>query len=523
MSKKVIGIVAAIVMLAIVVPGITAQTILLEEDFEETTWPPSVPGLGSWTTGFSSGVDNWNYNTYWGREDQTQTPSGTDQCADNDDDANYPPSYQNVENYLASPAFDGTGFNDITFEYDMCYRSISSSHQVRIEVWDGDSWVVIASYNSSEGYTSSSSHGVHHFWHINDFANPEMQVRYVYTEGYQSWAWYFEIDNVTITGTGGGGPSEEVDLEMVQILRPFDEETGGEAFKPACRIFNNYEGEQPSYLEATLEAVVRCRIKDMTTLQTVYEDVLQYVPLEYGYNEINGFKFFTPESNKNYEILFVVEHEDDVNEQNNDKTMRFNTAAGVTVDATDILAPAGDDQQGPFSPSAAFTADDEADATGVTLHCKIEDAVFNAIVFEEEKGPVDITAGDSYNETFTEVSDLIDGSAYTITFWATINKSSAGEEISKTFNYIEAVAENPIIEAFGLKVAGSGVTFSLGSSTDVSLKVYDVAGNVVAALASGSWTAGSHSVNIEGLESGVYFVKLVTPFYTDAAKVMIIK
>ena len=518
MSKKVVGIAVAVLLFAALAPSLTAQpvTLLAQEQFEGT-FPPA-----GWTTTNQSGNNQWFRNDYWGRINYA---GGSGFCADNDDDAAYYSAPWCRNNALVTPAFDATGVTNIHLHYTIAYNNISANDEVRVEAYDGEGWNEVITYTSD---VDAYGPGRIEDRNITPFVAdvPNAQVRFVYNEINNTWAWWVEIDAVSITGEAGGGPPPEgVDLEMVQIIRPMVEEEGGEAFNPTCRVYNPLEnGQQPTeYLEATVEAEIRCRIKDMETQQTVYEDVLHAVPLEFGYNEIDAFRSWTPDGNKLYQVLFVVTHEDDPNEQNNDKTLQFTTAAGVTVDATAILAPASDDQQGYFSPSASYEAGAEADASGVILHCKIEDATYGAVVFEEEKGPVDITAGDSYTETFSEVTDLVDGSAYTITFWAEIDKSDVGEMVSKTFNYIEAIAENPVVDAFDLKVSGTAVNFNLGKATSVSLRVYDIAGNVVSTLAEGSYAAGSHNVSIEGLGSGVYFVKMVTPLFTDVAKVTVVK
>jgi len=68
------------------------------------------------------------------------------------------------------------------------------------------------------------------------------------------------------------------------------------------------------------------------------------------------------------------------------------------------------------------------------------------------------------------------------------------------------------------------IRFTLGHATDVNLRVYDVAGNVVSTLLSGTQGAGTCSVNwdAKNVASGVYFVKLTTPWFSAHQKVLVL-
>jgi len=67
--------------------------------------------------------------------------------------------------------------------------------------------------------------------------------------------------------------------------------------------------------------------------------------------------------------------------------------------------------------------------------------------------------------------------------------------------------------------------FGLPEESNVSLKVYDITGKDVADLVSGHLSAGYHSVvwDASANASGLYFVKLVTPKYTETQKLILVK
>lgn len=69
------------------------------------------------------------------------------------------------------------------------------------------------------------------------------------------------------------------------------------------------------------------------------------------------------------------------------------------------------------------------------------------------------------------------------------------------------------------------IKFSLPTSSDVSLKVYDALGNEVMSLVNGFQNAGTHSVEMNGfnLSSGVYFYKLQAGSFVATKKLTLIK
>lgn len=69
------------------------------------------------------------------------------------------------------------------------------------------------------------------------------------------------------------------------------------------------------------------------------------------------------------------------------------------------------------------------------------------------------------------------------------------------------------------------ITYQLPAVSHVTLKVYDILGNEVAALLSGTQSVGVHSVqfNGSGLASGVYFYRLSTRNFVKTMKMVLLK
>ena len=71
----------------------------------------------------------------------------------------------------------------------------------------------------------------------------------------------------------------------------------------------------------------------------------------------------------------------------------------------------------------------------------------------------------------------------------------------------------------------TNINFSLPSSREVSLKVYDMMGREVAILVNGRMNAGEHTVqfNANGLASGVYIYRITAGSFTQSKRMLLIK
>ena len=71
----------------------------------------------------------------------------------------------------------------------------------------------------------------------------------------------------------------------------------------------------------------------------------------------------------------------------------------------------------------------------------------------------------------------------------------------------------------------TNIEFSIPNSEYVSIKVYDVLGNVVADLANQNFAAGNYSVdfNASSLTSGIYIYSITAGNFISTKKMMLIK
>jgi len=73
--------------------------------------------------------------------------------------------------------------------------------------------------------------------------------------------------------------------------------------------------------------------------------------------------------------------------------------------------------------------------------------------------------------------------------------------------------------------AKSNISYTLAEAGNVSLRVYDISGRLVATLLDGFQEGGEHEVTWDGsaVSSGVYFYKLQTSVFTDVKKMNLLK
>lgn len=94
---------------------------------------------------------------------------------------------------LESPAFNTTGYSSVFLEFDHYYREISTDSGF-VEVFNGTSWIPVATYSSNTGGWNSPAHPV---IDLTPYRNANMKFRFRYEDN-QIWAWYWAVDNVRL-------------------------------------------------------------------------------------------------------------------------------------------------------------------------------------------------------------------------------------------------------------------------------------------------------------------------------------
>jgi len=433
--------------------------------------------------------------------------------------AHSPPVYQ--DEWLMTPPVDLSGYNpqdsvDLWFN-SAFYSSVVAYNYICVSTDGGQTW--------SDTLANLCDYGTTGWTYINDYPNPlsfrisqyigetiMIGFNYYWPGGSGKGVWSVDDVCLFVSGGGGNGPgADSLDLEMMAIIRPKTEEVANVPFTPEILVANN--------LDSTAHARISCKIKELGG-STVYEDVLSVVPLGPDKNFVKGFKDFTPEGGKEYNALFVLEHPDDINTDNNHLDKNFHATVGMDVTPFEIVAPA-DVQDGSFAPTAKYTEKAGAE-TDANLICEITQS--GTSVYKESVLHT-FAADETWTATFP-VTGIASGT-YTITFWAE-NPLDASNisfpPISKTFEYNTSIAETPVPERTSLEVLGHSVNFALSEASHVNLRVYDAAGKAVTILVDGSRGPGSYTMdwNTSGVAAGVYFVRMITPEFNATCKVMVL-
>lgn len=124
----------------------------------------------------------------------------------------------------------------------------------------------------------------------------------------------------------------------------------------------------------------------------------------------------------------------------------------------------------------------------------------------------DVANGQTYSYTLTSVD--LDGSRTVLgTVEATPHEATLPTELTLAQNY-----PNPFN-------ASTTIEYSLPEASNISLKLFNLAGQEVAVLASGSHAAGRHvvSLNASDLSSGIYFYRLESPMRSIQQKMVLLK
>lgn len=177
----------------------------------------------------------------------------------------------------------------------------------------------------------------------------------------------------------------------------------------------------------------------------------------------------------------------------------------------------------------AFYGPDNYDEGAVDIayrivRCNVVDSVVTDTIEFADRfyAPVDLlqdSVGNMYVADIGGVSfrpSSVDGHIYRISYVG--GPSSADEEPAPLTYELHQNYPNPFNPS-------TTIEFSLPRSGFVTLKVYNVLGEEVAALASEDMPAGTHTVrwNAEGFASGVYFYQLRTAGLTAVRQMMLIK
>lgn len=110
---------------------------------------------------------------------------------------------------LESPAVNTNLYSSVFLEFDQYYRDYSQDSGF-VEVFNGSTWVKVASYSNNMGGWGAPDHQI---INLTPYRNAAMKVRFRYEDN-AIWAWYWAVDNIHLYAP------QPWDGEMVAILAP---------------------------------------------------------------------------------------------------------------------------------------------------------------------------------------------------------------------------------------------------------------------------------------------------------------
>lgn len=157
------------------------------ENFDE-----GIPATWTIVDGGTS-TDTWYMETPAGNP-QTAGASidGTPFAYVDSDDAG---SGKTLDEMLVSPAIDASNADALYLHFDQYYNQISTGEYTKVDVFNGTEWVNVLTQTTDVGSWVAANHQV---IDVTEYINDAFQVRFHYFDN-GGWAWYWAVDNVSIT------------------------------------------------------------------------------------------------------------------------------------------------------------------------------------------------------------------------------------------------------------------------------------------------------------------------------------
>jgi subtilisin-like proprotein convertase family protein len=154
--------------------------------------------------------DNFNVNSGWtlvplaGAQNWILGPDATNEFTSwagnllyfSDDDAG-----NGVNNIVqaTSPVINLAGFGQGTLKYDLSYNWLGGTEFLRVEGWNGASWVTLQNFTADVGTTTTPVVQTVDLDAISPaLLNANFQIRITYDDGTGNWQWYAAVDNVQV-------------------------------------------------------------------------------------------------------------------------------------------------------------------------------------------------------------------------------------------------------------------------------------------------------------------------------------
>jgi hypothetical protein len=109
-------------------------------------------------------------------------------------DSDLPVVFCECNEYLTSPVLNTSAASTLFLDFDQYFRYYTGNFSEigEVQVYDGTSWVVVASYTSTSGAWMAPAH---QSINITPYMNAGMYIRFRYNA---NWDWFWAIDNISV-------------------------------------------------------------------------------------------------------------------------------------------------------------------------------------------------------------------------------------------------------------------------------------------------------------------------------------
>lgn len=185
-----------ILFLGSILPRLSAQEVLLSEDFNDCVFP------SNWTAELNGNSEvDWYVGLPQNDDSDGSTIDGSCMLIIDDDATG-----QNTAAFdlnISSPAFDGTAYTTLRLSMDVHFRNYNGSDSLEIMVFDGNNYYRVAYFQGDNNTGEQFSEFITINADLSFYASEQMQLSIHYADGGE-WNWWAAIDNIQLIGEGTG-------------------------------------------------------------------------------------------------------------------------------------------------------------------------------------------------------------------------------------------------------------------------------------------------------------------------------
>lgn len=311
-----------------------------------------------------------------------------------------------------------------------------------------------------------------------------------------------------------------IDVGMADIERPEFYEEPYTTFRPHCIVESR----------GVAACTVRMECKIDSAGHEIYLESMDNYPMEPGYNHVSEFPEFTVGAPlTEYDCRFVVEHELDPDERDNNADRRFKSGWPRMVNPVQSIEPEEGNAYGVVTPQAVFRNEGNSVEENWWAKVRVEDAAFHAELWRDSIHVTDPEFLPLAETTITfNTFDAEDDVSYMLTYWTEADVDDYGSaELAIGFLGTGVDEETPLDYSLSVTPVGREFTidYAVAKAGRLTLSVYDVSGQLVEEIIDSQVAPGAATLDWRPTELpvGLYFLHMDISDFTAIRKLILVK